>query len=112
MSKIKPILPSLREKKRYIAYEVISAKEVDHKKAITHETKSFLGELGLAKSNMMLIDHHKSGGVIKVNNKYVDHIKSALTLVRVVDSQNAIIKTIKVSGMLERAKKALILKGG
>ena len=47
---LKPLLPSLKEKKRYITFEVLSDKEISQEEAyrsIEHNGREYLGSLGL-----------------------------------------------------------------
>ena len=108
MSKIKPILPSLREKKRYIVFEVVANKKFNFNtvaEKIQEQNLKFLGELGCAKAGAFILDTYKNNkGIIRVNNKYVDEVKSALTLIEDIDNQKVIVKTIYVSGLLRKAK--------
>ncbi|MBR9675609.1 hypothetical protein GOV05_01220 [Candidatus Woesearchaeota archaeon] len=109
-TKTKPLSPSLREKKRYIRYEVLSETKLSQEKiekAITKNTKALIGELNLSKTGMIILrnkyDEEKQSGIIKVNNKKVDEIKTALGLIKNVDDQAVIFTTTKVSGILKKA---------
>lgn len=59
-AKIKPLLPSLREKKRYLAYNIISKNKfhdaVHVNKAILDAANDFLGSLGMAKAGILMMD--------------------------------------------------------
>jgi len=62
--KIKPLLPSLKEKKRYIAFEIISKRKITDLKQIQKEiwdsSLSFFGELGAAKAGLWVFsDQYK-----------------------------------------------------
>lgn len=72
----------------------------------------FLGELGYGKAGVMVMeDWQDNKGIIKVNTKFLDHVKTALTMVENVGNQKVIVKTIGVSGILNKAKNKF-LKGG
>ena len=66
-AKIKPLLPSLREKKRYLAYEVISRNRFDGafpaSKEILNASNELLGSLGMAKA-----------GILALNDKWNDEV--------------------------------------
>ena len=97
---MKNILPSLREKNRYIAYKVSRDLGFNEVKEIIEENAlRFLGELEMAKANIMIMDYKKSKGIIKVNNKYTDKLRAALILIK-----EPIIETIGVSGTLKKAR--------
>ena len=46
-------------------------------------------------------------GIIKINNKYINHLKAILTLVNKVDKQDVIISSLGVSGILKKAEKII-----
>jgi|SRR3989338_7281742 len=111
-AKIKSLLPSLREKKRYLVYEVISKSRfndtVHVNKAVLDASKEFLGNLGMAKAGIIPINDQWNAdmqrGVIRVNNRHVDELKASLVFARSVDGKEAIIRSIGASGILKKAK--------
>ncbi|MBW3011084.1 hypothetical protein KY335_03750 [Candidatus Woesearchaeota archaeon] len=114
-STIKPLKPSLKEQIRYIAFKIISVKEIkDFSKvndAVLEHISMFIGELGMAKAGPSLIKNKwkqkEQAGVIKVNRRYVDHIKSSLSLIKEINNQRVIVKSISTSGMINKAGKAI-----
>ena len=113
---IKPLLPSLREKKRYVAFEIISSKSVS---SFTEVLKSFwqgfcslLGELELARAGIILIKNTYNSqtqrGLVRVNNKYVDHVKAAFTMINNIEQQPVIVRSLGVSGVLNKAQKKYV----
>ncbi|OVE74560.1 hypothetical protein BVX95_01900 [archaeon D22] len=109
--KLRPLLPTLKEKKRYLAFEVVSEQnfsEYDINNAILSAKDSFLGIYLSAKAGVQIIkqkfDKKTQSGVIRVNRKYTDHMKTALGLIKEIKNHDAIIRTINVSGVLRKAK--------
>ena len=106
--KLKPILPSLREKKRYLAYKVISKSKINFsslQKAITETALKVLGQLGVAKAGIIILDKWKNNkGLIRVSHKNVDNLRTALMFVDEVDNKEVIIRSIGVSGILKKAE--------
>ena len=105
---MKPLLPSLREKKRYIVFEVVGNK-INKKKSEDETYKNilkFLGEFGVSKASIRIIDDSwkDNKGVIRVNVKYVDELKMALGLIDKLDNRKVIVNVIGVSGILKKAK--------
>ena len=99
----KAVLPSLREKKRYLAFEVVSKNKfsfTDIKSAIMQSCKDFLGQLGMAKAGIIVLGDkfENKRGLIKVNNKYVNELKASLALIK-----KPVVKSTGVSGMLTKA---------
>ena len=119
MAGIKPVLPSSREKKRYVAFEVISENKKfsfnDVSKALWGSLLSFLGELEFAKAGVIIIantfNETNMRGLIRVNNKYVDHLKGAITLISNINEQPVIFRTVGVSGIVNKALKKYVLGG-
>jgi len=111
-TKLKPVLPSLREKKRYLVFEVISKEKINDvnsvSNAIWHCSLQFLGQLGVAKAGLMVLDNKWNPqiqrGIIKVSNRHVDAVKAALTFADKIDNKDAIFRSIGVSGILKKAE--------
>ena len=110
---IKPILPSMREKKRYIAYEAIardgSALRLDEVKAeLSAAMLRFIGEKGFSAAGLIVLDDwHGSRGVIKVSHDYTDEAKAAMAMVTRIASKAAVIRALGTSGILKKARKGI-----
>jgi len=103
--KIKPLSPSLREKKRYLVYEITSKEKITKNQATTmlkSAIKRYIGELGLAKAGIIYLDYKNNKGILRMNNKEVNNVKAALSLI-----DNMIFKTIYTTGLLNKARKKL-----
>ncbi len=106
MKKIKPIMPSLKEKKRYIAYEVIADARPENQaveKAITNSMLEFVGELGVAQAGILF----PKPGIIKVSHLATEQAKAAIALVKQINGSKVAIKTLGTSGMLNKVEKYL-----
>jgi len=106
--KLKPLLPSLKEKKRYLSFEVISDKQFSAEsvsKAITESTLKFLGTLETGKAGLMILNDKFSNntGVLKTNHKFVDKLRTSLTLIKDIDTKDVIMRTRIVSGTLKKS---------
>ncbi len=105
--KIKPLSPSLRQKKRYLVFEAISEKKIDFNlvsNIILQQGEQFLGTLGMAGAGLIIM-HDKfkdKKGIIKVNHKHVNHLKSVLAL---INKQDLMFRSLGVSGILNKAEK-------
>ena len=110
--KLKPLMPTLREKKRYLVYEAICKNKFNDaihvNKAILDASREFLGSLGMAKAGILPLDDQWSQdmqrGIIRVNNKQVDNVKAAFVFVKSIGAHEAIVRSIGASGVLKRAK--------
>ena len=111
-TKLKPVLPSLREKKRYIVFEVVSKEKISDaalvSNAIWSASLQFLGQLGTAKAGLMVLnnkwDAHLQRGIMKVSNKHVDAVKAALMFANKVNNTDVIFRSLGVSGILRKAE--------
>ena len=111
-TKLKPVLPSLREKKRYLAFEVISREKIRDVNSVSNTISGcvlrFLGQLGAAKAGIMVLsnkwDAETQRGIIKVSHKYADALKASLMFADKADNKEAIFRSIGVSGILRKAE--------
>lgn len=110
--RIKPMLPTLRECKRYVAFEVISPKKIKDSRVVFSQIKDscrgFLGASGMSKAGILFIDkwnEAKQRGLIRVNYKHVNDLKASFTFVREIEGNEAIVKSVGVSGILKKAEK-------
>lgn len=80
--------------------------------AINARLLTFLGELNYGKAGIMFIPElaSENKGVFKVNNRFLNESKATLTLIKTIKNDDVIVKTITVSGSLNKAKEKL--KGG
>jgi len=105
---LKPLLPSLKEKKRYITFEVLSDKEISQEEAyrsIEHNGREYLGSLGLSKASFLPLGIWKNNkGIIKIAHKEADNMKASLTLIKHINQKNVVIRSLGVSGVLNKAK--------
>lgn len=104
---MKPLLPTLRQKKRYVAYEVISKNVLSFdkiKENILMSIKTLFGESGLSNLNIIFVTGENNKGIIKTKRDCVDKLKAALAMVKKIDSTQVIIRTNYVSGVLKKVK--------
>ncbi len=119
-AKIKPLLPSLREKKRYLAFEVISRYRfndaVNVSKAISDAANDFLGDFGMAKAGILPLNdkwnENMQRGIMRVNNKHVDDLKASLIFVKNIEGKGAIVKSVGASGILRKAQQKYLNQAG
>ena len=104
-------MPSLKEKNRYLVFEMVSETKIKHnelKEAIINSILSFLGELETAKTGLKILpDYKKNKGIIKITHLYADKIKTALILIKNINKKKVIIKTTSISGTLKKARQKM-----
>ena len=109
---MKPILPSLKQKKRYMVFEIIANRKIRDFAAIADAIYSQslrnLGEFEVAKAGIMVLgekfNYQRQRCVVKVNNRYVDKVKAAMVMLTKISRQNVIMRCVGVSGILKKAE--------
>ena len=106
------ILPSLKEKKRYVVFEIVSDKKYsvnDVNKEIELRMKDYLGIWGLSLAKPELIKNKFKGNkfIIKVAHKYVQELITGIILGKSIKNEPVIIKSIITSGTLKKAESCL-----
>ncbi len=106
--KQKTLLPTLKERQRYLVYSIKVAGDATLSRAdeyIIKECNSLLGVFDAGKAGIMNVkyDEKTRKGMVRVENKYVDKIKVCLGMITIIDDKKVNIDTIYVSGMLNKA---------
>ncbi|MBI2124982.1 hypothetical protein HYV87_00040 [Candidatus Woesearchaeota archaeon] len=103
------LLPSLRQKKRYVLFEITAEKSfslAEVQEAIESSLLRFLGELGVAKAGSLFIKEkwnaQKQRFVVKVNHTFVDELKSAVILNKKIKNTPVLIRSVITSGTLKK----------
>ena len=117
-TKLKPILPSLREKKRYLVFEVISKEKISDFNAVSGAINQcslqLLGQLGAAKAGIIALSNkwnpETQRGIIKVSHKHVDAVKSSLVFAKKINNAEVIFRSLGVSGILKKAENNYLKK--
>ena len=111
MDRPKTLPSSLRDKKRYVVFRVISEKPVQIDmlaEKIYDEAFSLLGELGVAKSGMWvmktLYDPEKKTGLVRCLPGSVEETRLVLASIRNVDEIPCIVDIVGVTGTIKTAK--------
>jgi len=109
--KIKALMPSLREKKRYLAFEVmtdghLTASEVEQ--AVNKGLQRYLGVLGQAKAGARFMkdryDPAERRGLIRVSHTMTGPVTAGLSLITEAGNAKASIMTVGASGILKKAQ--------
>lgn len=113
---MKPILPSLKERKRYVAFEIISKSKIKAfssvSKALKSAALSFAGEEGVAGMGLQVLgekyDAELQRGIARVSASTTDEFKAALALIDEMEDQPVLVRSVGVSGILTKAEKKYI----
>ncbi|MBI4017961.1 MAG: ribonuclease P protein component 2 [Candidatus Aenigmarchaeota archaeon] len=111
----KTLPPTLRDKKRYLAFEIISERPVTFENVIDAFWNSLLslhGELGTARTNVWFVkdawDAARQRGLVRCDHVHVDDVRVALALINSVDGVRVVPHSLGVSGTMEGARKKFL----
>ncbi len=112
MARPETLPSSLREKKRYIAFEIRSESQVEFGDLINALWSSILdlfGEINTGRISFWLVkdlwDKEKQKGLIKCNHNHVSEVRLALGLVERIGENKVSIRSLGVSGTMKSARK-------
>ncbi len=110
MAKLKGLLPSLREKKRYIAFEVMSETTLhfnDVTRTLWNSLLHLFGEVGAADAGLLFVkDQYKNNkGILRVKHTAVNRMKAAMAFTTTVNTAPVIVRSLGTSGILNKAIK-------
>ena len=107
--RLKPVLPTLREKKRYVAFEVQAEKSLpldQVRSGIEKTMKAFLGDLGMARAGVLFLNDWKNQrGILKASTRSVYEVKAALALVENIADHKAVVRSLAVSGTVDKLRR-------
>ena len=87
---MQPLLPSLRERQRYLAYEVLSEAPLSGiviQNSLLAGLQQFLGELGMAKAGGQFLDQVGQRGILRTDSQSLNDVRSAVTFVKNINNQ-------------------------
>ena len=112
--------PTLREKRHYLAIEVLSKEKLqvlDVRAALDNSVGGFLGSREAAKAGLQILelDHAENRyslsvmhGILSVNRKSVLKVRAALALLKDVAGKRALCRVKGVSGTLKRLREKFL----
>ena len=107
----KPLPSSLRGRRRYIAYQVLSEDKFifqDLTNSIWHSLLNLLGELGAAEADLWvarnIYDEKRQIGIIRCSHEKVEQVRAALALIERIGDVRIIVKVLGISGSIKAAQ--------
>ncbi|MEA3229666.1 MAG: Rpp14/Pop5 family protein, partial [archaeon] len=98
-------------RERYIVFEILSDKTFgleDAVKAIWSSLLQLFGEAGVSAFHVWipsnLYNKKRNTGIVRCSHNYVQQVRSALALIRKIDENPVIVKTLGVTGTIKSAK--------
>ncbi|MCD6559336.1 ribonuclease P protein component 2 [Palaeococcus sp. (in: euryarchaeotes)] len=113
----KTLPPTLRDKRRYIAFQVVGERKFtsrEIKNALWETSLRVLGELGTAEAKPWFIkfDEKSQTGILRCDRRYVERVRFALALISRINDSHAVVKTLGVSGTIKRLKMKFLKEFG
>ena len=108
----KPLLPTLKEKKRYIAFQVLAERNVsfeESKKAIVQSAETLFGHVGVAKMGLSVLRprYEANKGILRVAHTHQHQARMALCFIDHVGREACSMRSLVSSGILKKAAQAL-----
>jgi ribonuclease P/MRP protein subunit POP5 len=107
---MKPLLPSLKEKKRYVVFEVMCDAQIADNTAydeIERQLHTYVGDLGVAQAGLQFIrerwDNTRKRGIARVNHTSVDLLRASFVFIESMKNKKVIVRSLGVSGILAKA---------
>ena len=94
--------PSAKSKKKVKLFKNVS-------KSIQLSYKKLFGDVGMGNAGLMVLAEkystNKQKGIIKVNHKHLDHARASLALIKKIENQDVIVRSVGASGILNKTQK-------
>ncbi len=109
----------MREKKRYVAFEVVSKEKLEGYaqayNAFVESVVRLLGSRGVAEIGPVPVkkgwNTKRQRGIVRVSAKKVDEAKAAIAAVTHIQSHEAIMRSVGTSGIMKKAIERYINPG-
>ncbi|MFP4655914.1 MAG: Rpp14/Pop5 family protein [Methanohalobium sp.] len=103
---MKNLPPTMRNRKRYLAFELISEESVTREeliKEIFSCAGSLIGDLGSSECNIRLLSFENSKGIIRCNHNTTEKTRASLATVTNIGGKQAVIHILGISGTVKGA---------
>ncbi len=98
---------TLREKKRYVLFELVSEETFKREEIVTSIWDScleFLGELGTSRTSLWVHECENNEGIVSCNTHSVDEIIVCLSLIEEIENKKITVRVKGVSGTIKGLK--------
>ena len=106
-------LPVLRDKKRYLAFEVTSGQKIkrrDMETEILDSVSSLFGDIGLSEINPRLISYDGKYGIIRCIRDRTEETRAALACITNIKDIRLSLRVLGISGTIKGATEKFIQK--
>ena len=100
------LLPSLREKKRYLAFEMLSEGAVSRRDFIDElerSASSLLGDMGSSECGLNMLSFDRAGGIIRCARTKTEYTRAVLATINRVRGVRVAVHVIGSSGSVKGA---------
>ncbi|HEY9246652.1 MAG TPA: Rpp14/Pop5 family protein [Candidatus Methanoperedens sp.] len=104
-------LPTLRDKKRYLAFEIISEKKIvpgELSKEIFNSICSLFGDVGCSEIDPRLISCEGGYGIIRCARGKTEEARAALACINSINGGRVTITVLGISGTIKSAMEKFI----
>lgn len=111
---MKRLPSSLHERKRYIAFEILSAEKIDRSELIDElwsSTSSLLGDVGATSCNLWMLDFDGRRGILRCAHDRTDMVRAALATVNRVRGIRVGIHVLGTSGTVKNTTEKFMRQG-
>lgn len=112
---MKRLLPSLRAKKRYLAFELISeesASRSDIVKEVMSSASSLLGDVTTSDCDIRVLGFENGKGIIQCSHTKVKQTRASLAALTRINGKRATLHVLGVSGTVKRATEKFLQDEG
>ena len=102
------LLPSLREKKRYLAFGILSEGAVSRRDFIDElerSASSLLGDIGSSECGLKMLSFDRTGGIIRCARTKTEHTRAVLATINRVRGVRVAVHVIGSSGSVKGAER-------
>ncbi|AKB12073.1 MAG: Rpp14/Pop5 family protein [Methanosarcina thermophila] len=103
---MKRLLPSLRAKKRYLAFELVSEGQVsrsDLVKEVMSSASSLLGDVTASECDIRVLGFEDCKGIIQCSHTKVKETRASLATLTRVGGKRATLHVLGISGTIKKA---------
>jgi len=98
----------MKEKKRYLLYEVSEEIALERARSIVYrKVIDVLGESGFSQAFVRVVEWNKNKGILCCTNEYLDRVIGALALVQSNEGKPFHLRLGKISGSISKLKPLL-----
>ena len=102
--KMAKLNPALREKRRYVVFEILGNVECrDAFNSVEEQFGRLFGIFGASKAAVSMLKSKSNKCIVRVDRKHADHLKAAAVMVSEVKGEQVIMRSLGTSGSVKGA---------